>query len=465
MVKHKIIILPLVLAICLAACGAKTAPAAASGNAGVQNSSGGDSPGTARYTDDGKRIITIGTWFDKYYMSKHQDIRDDPGLSQPVTAQMRLDMMRKIEAKYNIVLNCINLTFEGVRESINLSIPSGKPDVDIYEVDLQFGIPAVLNNYAVGLKAMDLEGTDVFGSQRVMKYLRMASQDEVYLFTPSGAGSINAYPLAFNLTMIRAAGLENPQDLYDRGEWTWEKWRTYLAALTRDADEDGSIDTYGYSGYWTYLLTNLLLSNNTGIAPAYQEKLSSPATREVLDFINTIYNIDKTARPWDRSNWEINNRLYAEGLSGFWVCADWLFNEQGGADLPFEIGVVPWPRGPSGSFTENLHSQPQGNWYFIPRGTENPRLVYDVLFDWTNWYDYDLNVGQDTEWSRNMYITERNYNYAAMMASKPGFDLWESLDTGLTLLPLMAGELTVSTLVEENKVLIQKALDNYFKRN
>ncbi|AEF84437.1 putative lipoprotein [Treponema primitia ZAS-2] len=464
MQKHIAIILMLGLGISLASCGNKAASGAIPGKTEApQSAAEGNSQENGRYTDDGKRIITIGTWFDKYYVSKHQDIHDDPGLSQPVTAQMRLDRMREIEAKYNIVFNFVNLTFEGVRESIDISIPSGDPDVEIYEVDLQFGIPAVLKDYAIGLKEMGLEGTDVFNSQNVMKYLRVASQDEAYLFSPSGSGATNAYPLAFNLTMIRAAGLENPQDLYDKGEWTWEKWRSYLTALTRDADDDGDIDTYGFSGYWTYTLSNLLLSNNTGIAPGTQEKLSSPATQEVLDFINTIYNKDKTARPWDRSNWEINNRLYAEGLSGFWVCADWIFNEQGGTDLPFEIGVVPWPRGPSGSFAENHHSQPQGNWYFIPQGTENPRLVYDVLFDWTNWYDYDLDIGQDTAWSRNMYITERNYKYATMMASRPGFDLWENLGTDFSILPLMAGELSVVTLIGEYQPLIQEALDNYFK--
>jgi hypothetical protein len=209
-------------------------------------------------------------------------------------------------------------------------------------------------------------------------------------------------------------------------------------------------------------LTNLLFSNNAGIAPGETEKLSSPATREVLDFINTIYNVDKTARPWDPSNWEINNQLYAQGLSGFWIGADWIFNEQGGRDLPFTIGVVPWPRGPSGSFEGNRHSQPQGNWYFIPQGVGDPRLVYDVIYDWVNWYDGDLRIGVDNEWSKAQYITERNFRYASMMASKPGFDMWESLGTNFTLLPLMAAENSPGEIVEENRQRIQDALDTYF---
>jgi hypothetical protein len=296
-----------------------------------------------------------------------------------------------------------------------------------------------------------------------MKHLRLTGQNESYLFAPSRSGGINAYVLAFNMDLIRKAGLPNPQDVYDSGEWTWDRWREYLLALTQDTLDGGNLNIYGYSGYWTNLLTNLLLSNGTGIAQGLKETLSSPRTMEVLKFIDDLYHKDKTARPWDRSNWEINNRLYAEGLSGFWTGADWIFYEQG-YKLPFEAGVVPWPRGPHGSFRDNRHSLPMGNWYFIPKGAENPREIYDVIFDWTNWYDYDLKLGADDEWSRTMYMTERNYNYAVMMAGRPGFDLWENLGTGFSLLDMLEGKVTPEEIADSYYWRFQDALDNYFKQ-
>jgi hypothetical protein len=446
--------------LCFLSCG--KSPAALPPGAGPADESSKTRGSAPKYTDEGKRIITIGTWYDRYYVSKHTDIRDNPSMVDPVIAQIRLDKMREIEKKHNIVLNYVNLTFDGVQESITDSLQAGAPDVDIYEVDLQFGIPAVLNNYAVSLEEMGLQGTDVFTSQDVMKYLQLSGQQESSLFAPSKSGAIEAYVLAFNMDLIKKMNLENPQDLYDRGEWTWDKWREYLLALTRDTDGDGRIDIYGYSGYWTNLFANLLLSNGAGVAQGLRETLSDSKTLEVLNFINDLYHKDKTARPWDRSNWEINNRLYAEGLSGFWIGADWIFDAQG-YNLPFEIGVVPWPCGPHGSFSENRHSLPSGNWYFIPRGVENPRLIYDVIFDWTNWYSGDLTLGADDEWSRTMYMTGRNYRYAVMMASRPGFDLWENLGIGFSLLPMLAGEQSPSELVDLYSRRFQDALDNYFK--
>jgi hypothetical protein len=429
--------------------------------------------GTARYTDDGRRIITIGTWYDKFYVSKHTDIYDDPSLTgvedteethkRFVTAQLKLDRIRELEQKYNVVLEYANLTYDGTRESIDTSIPEGFPDVDIYETDVSFGIAAALNGYAVSLEELGLQDTDVFNGQDAMMYLGINNQQGSYLFAPSVSGGTNAYPLAFNLDMLEAAGLENPQDLFDRGEWTWEVWRAYLKTLTQDTDGDGNIDVYGYSGYWTNMLTNLLLSNNAGIAAGVEQTLDSAGTRQVLAYIDEIYNTDKTARPWDDANWEVNNSLYAAGLSAFWVGADWLFNEQGGAELPFEIGVVPWPCGPAGDPASNMYTQPQSSWYFIPKGAEDPKLIYDVFFDWVNWYDGDMDLGSDNEWTRAQYMTERNYDYAAMMATRPGFDLWESLKGSFSILPLMSGELTPGELVDTYAQEYQAALDKYFK--
>ena len=435
---------------------------------------------SARYTPDGRRIITIGTWQDIYYVSKHDDIYDDatvPVLSDDDDeatradkdrririAEMRLANLRAIEERYNVVIDCVNLTFEGVRESIRVSIAEGMPDVDVYHVDSQFGIPAVLDGYAIALEDIDMADRDVFNAQLVAKSLRLAGQDKSYLFNQSLAGSVSAYPLAFNMDMIAAAGLENPQDLFDRGEWTWEVWEHYLEVLTKDTDGDGAMNIYGFSGYWTDMLRNLLMSNGAGIAMGPTQSLDSRETREVLDFISKIYNTDKTARPWDGANWEINNTLYAEGLSGFWIGADWIFDQQGGAELPFEIGVVPWPCGPSGNVETNNYASPDTNWYMIPTGAEDPELIYNVMFDFLNWYSYDLAIGDDRNWSRTSYMTDRNFEYALMMSQRQGFDLWDSLSrtTSFSLVLLLQGTQDTQGVIDTFAVPFQEALDRYF---
>jgi hypothetical protein len=418
------------------------------------NNNSGPTPPTG-----GTRTITIGTWYDMYYTSQHTDVYDNPDVSNTDIAQMEVDNMRDIEARHNVRLEYMNLTWNGIQESLSTSVMAGRPDCDVYLADLQFGVPTVLSGFAISLESMGLEDTDVFGDNIVMRSLNLG-QPETYMFSSSLMTSIPNYLLAFNLDMIREKNLENPQDLWDRGEWTWDKWREYLIALT-----DTQQGIYGWSGYWTNMLENLVFSNGTTIASGPITTVTATPTVDVFNLIYTIYNVERTARPWDDSNWEINNNMYAQGLSGFWVTADWLMGEQGGAELPFDIGVVPWPVGPNGNKDTNRHGTVKGNWYLIPRGTDNPRLVYDVMYDWFNWYDYDTSFADELlEWSQNRYITERNFNYAHMMALNTGFDIWESLGLGdgFSMLEIMNGEMTGSQYAATVEPVIQEALNRYF---
>jgi ABC-type glycerol-3-phosphate transport system substrate-binding protein len=389
------------------------------------------------------RTITIASWYDYTAFP-------------PMTNELLSEHTRAVEKKHNVTIEFVNLGWDGIQESISTSIAAGAPEADVYMADMQFGIPAVYNNLAVSLEFMGLENTDVFEAQQVMMNLNL-SQPETYLFTPSVTNAVHAYPLAFNLDMILAAGLENPQDLWDAGEWTWDVWREYLIALT-DADND----IYGWSGYWTDMFQNLLFSNNAAIISGFEVTVNSPPTIEVIDFIYSIYNADGTGRPWNESDWAVNNNLYAEGKSAFFIGADWIFFEFGGAELPFEIGVVPWPVGPSGDAATNKHSSAYFNWYFIPAGTENPEFVYEVIYDWFNWYDYDRELAVDLGWSKLNYMNERNFNYAYMMSRNSGFDMWQYFHV-FQHFPstILSGEINAADFAYEMEPLLQAALDEF----
>ena len=178
----------------------------------------------------------------------------------------------------------------GVKESINTSILAGQPDCDIYEVDLQFGIPAALNGFATNLEEVLPETADIVSNQEIFSKVDLGTGDGTYLFRSVTASSQleDTYMLAYNKQMLDEAGLEDPNALYEKGEWTWDKWREYMLALTQDTDGDGVTDVYGYGAAWTVLFTNLLMSNGTGVAIGPTESFSSPEVAEVLDF---IYNI------------------------------------------------------------------------------------------------------------------------------------------------------------------------------
>jgi hypothetical protein len=104
----------------------------------------------------------------------------------------------------------------------------------------------------------------------------------------------------------------------------------------------------------------------------------------------------------------------------------------------------------------------EGNWYIIPVGVEDPELVFNVMQAWHHWYGDDLTLRDDTEWEENMFMTERNYQMAQEACRYSAFDIWGFLGLDLDFISLMEGERTPSQFAEENRQLVQAALDAFF---
>ena len=419
----------------------------------------------------GKRTITMATWWDMYYTSAHQDVDDQPDVSNYETAQMQLDNMRKIEEKYNVEFYAENMTWDGVIASINASIMAGKPDCDVYLTDLQFGVPAVLKGYAQSVDEYGAE--DRIKEATVAKGLKIGDSDKTYLFTEQAVNSNSVYVLGFNMDMIKAENLENPQDLYEKGEWTWDVFMDYMKKLTKDTDGDGATNVYGYGGWWTTFLTYMLMANDADIAATDKEHLSDPKTVETISFMYDMYNVEKVARPWNADDWEYNND-YKSGEMAFWISANWIASGNGDADetkIPFEVGMVPFPMGPSCDGDYNTKAT-AGNWYMIPKGIADSDLVFNVMYDWMNWYDFDTTYRDDNEWAQNVTYApkaedpERNFNLLLGAASKEAFDPWGSMQIDgqgvINMWEIMNGDKTAAQYVEENKQLVQEAIDQAF---
>ena len=426
-----------------------------------------DSDGVIRYKD-GKRHIIIAGAYDRYYDSTHDNINANPNVVDPETAQMALDRVRYVEEKYNVYIEFVNMTWEGIMENIPISIMSGIPDADAYFTDTQMTVPAVLNGMALSLESMDLQDHDVMktGGNIVMESLKIPGQNETYLFRAAGVNQ-GMYMMGYNRELIAANGLADPQELWDRGEWTWEVFREYCRVIT-----DPTMDIYGWSGYWTNFITGLLFSNNAAFAAGPTQTIDSPPTMEVLNFLHELYNVDRTARPWVTGNWEINNNLYAEGKSGFWISASWLNNEQGGMfgeNMTFDFGMVPFPIGPQGNAATMPTENAEGSFYFIPQNIGRPREVFDVIYDLTNWFEDDLEYRDDLTWLKNSLVTEKNFDAYMSVVGRPGFDLMHNLPGVAPSIELMLQnidappEYTPAQYAETYKQVFQDALDNFFR--
>lgn len=127
--------------------------------------------------------------------------------------------------------------------------------------------------------------------------------------------------------------------------------------------------------------------------------------------------------------------------------------------------MVPWPVGPSGNQeTNKMKNVTSGNAWMIPSGVEDPELVYNVFYDWTNWYNNDTEYrDSNLSWWEDAVITEENFAVMEELGARENFDLWNNLGVTYDLEGLITGVITPSQFQETYKQLYQDALDAFFK--
>ncbi len=423
------------------------------------------------------RHILIGTTWDMYWDSTHESIDVNPYYSGKETDQMIFENVKKVEEENNVTFEYVNMLYAGAQESINTSILAGTPDVDIYTVGLAIGAPAVANGYAVDLRdVLPADHPVLTGEDPIMTYID-TGDGSVSLLTANNKENIvgSTYPLSFNLQMIQDANLEDPRDLVERGEWTWDKFREYCKALTKDTDGDGTIDVYGFGGWPGDYMPNILMSNGTYIAATATENLSSPEVAECLQFVQDLNLVDGVMYPIPEENgWDICRVLYRDQKVAFCPNAAWIMSsnddygyQSGTPVLDFDMVFVPWPVGPSGNAETNKHKVAESSCFMIPVGTEDPELVFNVLYDIQNWFNGDLSIRDDEEaldwWygvtAKDIDLQDHNFEVMYQMGLKQQYEMVSNLGFELPFRELIAGDYTVAQFQETYKQQVQDAID------
>ena len=471
------------MAITVSACGANGS-ASASGNSA-----------------QGTRKIIIGSWWRQYYDSSDESIEvstdwalnqdaegdDEATLAEKAinreVCQKKWDNVSFLESRYNIEFVWQNLTFAGTRESLNNSVLAGNPDCDIYMVNANIAIPAQSNGLLVDLKTILPEDSDLFTDQTVFSYIDLGDGKACILQV--NGGMQNTFPLAFNVQMLEQYNLEDPRELYARGEWTWDKFLEYCEALTLDTDGDGQIDQYGYCGFLNDTFSELLMSNGASIASGPNQTLDSVATGECLQMLQTLYTskysiaYDSYDGGGDPSE-SMRCLQYNEGNIGFFPISVWIQDKNGNypngdtGNLTWDIAYVQWPVGPSGNQETNAgYNAADGNFFVIPAGVEDPLMVYNFLYDLYNWYDGDLSVRDNiatVNWwynstAKDDTLKAENFEVQRDCLARPGIELYEALGIELDLESLILGNKTPAQIQEEYKQQYQDALDRTFGTN
>ena len=514
--KVMAVVLAAALTFSMAACGSKDEQGDATPTTGAQTgtTNTGDAEPTKAPINTGNdntsatnSEIIIGSWWYQYYDSKNvadgdmnvspdwesaQEAPDDDEATKETKAfnrnlaQTKWDNVKRIEDKYGVTFWWENLTYEGVSDSINTSILAGAPDCDIYLVDAGMAVPAQVNGLAVDLKTILPADHDIFTTQKIASYFDLGDGKACIFYPQSAQSSVEAtYPLAFNKQMLEDNNLEDPRELYKRGEWTWEKFLEYCQTLTQDTDGDGQNDQFGFCGFVEETFNQLMMSNGANIAKGTTETLSSPAIGETLQMLQDMWITYNVCPPYDFEGepWNSMRSFYREGTVGFFPIAVWIQNSNGDyskaspeTNLTWDTVFCPWPVGPSGNQETNAHENvvPSGA-FIIPAGVQEPEKVFNVMYDFWNFTgnaDETIVLRDDVKamnwwFEENAFerdLQEANFEVMDYMGSRTTMDLWQVFNTssGMDFTAILRGEMTPAQFQETYKQQVQDFIDSYF---
>lgn len=392
--------------------------------------------------DLGGRTIRIATWWE-----------NEKPKGETADEIARLDKMAELEEAYNFKFEFITTPFEEHHEKLTTSVLSGEPFADVVALEYKRAIVPVKSGLLLPLSEFTTSANDIHNEQKLIRKLPPLGGDE-YAFYPPGVAIVGVH---YNRELFKQLGLEDPQDLFDKGEWTWDKYMELAKAATRDTNNDGKNDTWGISGWPADMARHFGAANGVAFVDdaTMTDMSTDPRMIETLEFVNRLVNVENVnkVKTGNKMDWnEIDT--FKDGDVAMSIQYDWSVG-----DLTFEAGVVPLPAGPQ-SDGQHTYAATSLNGWFIPKGVVDPAIVYHIFEEMRNVPPMEEYVGQD--WLEARYKTERDIQFALEHINGTGKI---SVEEGIPDYPFYAilddiiiNNKSVTATVESHKQAAQDAL-------
>ncbi|MBR4555736.1 MAG: extracellular solute-binding protein [Ruminococcus sp.] len=243
----------------------------------------------------------------------------------------------------------------------------------------------------------------------------------------------------YNTKTIEDNSLDDPAELFENDEWTWDKFQEMCKSFTNPEEEKYGLDGYWYANAISQTSGKPLIGLENGKLVHY---LDDPAVAKAQEF---MYNLQKDNVCFDRSsnNWSTRGSGdTGEGLgsyltlfipTGLWAIQNTPDNVKLIGDVEAgEIMFVPMPRNPSGDGVYYMGSRVHG--YNICSGAPNPEGVAAYLDCCQVAYQKASNIGEDVlknDYKWNDKMLEMRKKCYELCAEHPVFDLQNGVSNEL----------------------------------
>ncbi|WMT43136.1 extracellular solute-binding protein [Paenibacillus sp. D2_2] len=297
------------------------------------------------------RTIRLGQWWGmENYLSEEEK-----------------EMQRKVEEKFNCKIEYVTVPFDQIQSRVITTSVAGQPFADIIWMPLEWTIPKMVSEgYIRNIDDLvdmnDPNWNDIMLSSG--KY-----DGKQYSFTQNDNNGNGFY---YNKTLIQKNGLEDPYELQEKGEWTWDKFLELAKAVTKDG-------VFGVTQYGDTLSLAIpfIYSNNGFVTKDDKITYDSPESMEAIQFVSDLYNVHKVV-----------GGTFSEGTALFYPGYRWVAYDFNGS-MADDWGYVFYPKGPK---ADKYVVPTTVNMWHLMKDVENPK---DVMAVWMELYERDKEKGYD----------------------------------------------------------------------
>ncbi len=200
------------------------------------------------------------------------------------------------------------------------------------------------------------------------------SADHLASFSDPGTGDLysvpkdwSTYVVYYNEDMFKNAGLRTPIELYDRGEWTMDKFLEVAEALTTD-EVHGLLFNYGrWKTFIPYFAPDWIQSTA-------ELNVNTPEFISAVNFINDL-NVELGVNPTPDQLRDISPAdRFSQQKGAMYIIGRWMTMRYLTSDLPFAWNVVPMPE-----MDGKAHTWVDMVGYAIPLDAKNPDAAWRVI--------------------------------------------------------------------------------------
>lgn len=466
-----------VLLLSTSACGGNNNSSTSSGSsessgAAAETSSGVETSKVASgeeedIPDFGGARVCIATWGDSTYAPKDNEEGERE-------AAWRAEM----EEKYNFKFEYLTLPNDGYEAAIVASCTAGKPVADVFDIMMDYTTGMMAKGLLYPLD--EIKGWDPVNGDYTLKAVADAmtwSDGHTYgMKMQKGPFFDMKVVTLFNKRMAESLGIDIYAD-YENGDWTWAKMREYAAMASKDSDNNGELDVFGWVG-GEYLLS-LSFVGSTGIRlidENYKVNYNNP------DMLKALEASAAMKEYWYPVNDYSYQQKFAEGGALFMAAVQpWeMFSL---SEMEDDFGLVPFPVPEKGDELYTIADSVTVS--VIPKNATNPEAAAFAMkllaheprpweFDEEGNYLLENQEEENPYWYMGGYgdqlRDEESYENLNDIATDENFyfDMQRMFqiywgDPGFTKMVdgLYKDGKTAKQVVEENQSGVQAALDAY----